>query len=110
MLNKPWITKSILTSIKKRHKLFKSHFLSSDSEKIQQYKFYNNRLNKIKTNAKHACFNTEFALNKTNIKATWKMVDMITSRNKKKKIILTKLLYNSKCYIDKAKICDKLNE
>ena len=49
-------------------------------------------------------------LNKANIKATWKMIDMITSRNKKKKLILTNLLYNSKCYTDKAKICDKLNE
>ena len=38
------------------------------------------------------------------------MIDMITSRNKKKKLILTNLLYNCKCYTDKAKICDKLNE
>ena len=62
MLNKPWITKGILTSIKKRHKLFKSHFLSSDQEKMQEYKSYNNRQNKIKTNAKHAYFNTQFTL------------------------------------------------
>ena len=62
MLNKPWITKGILTSIKKRHKLFKSHFLSSDPEKIQEYKSYSKGLNKIKTNGKHAYFNTQFTL------------------------------------------------
>ena len=43
---------SILVSIKKRHKLFKSHFLSGDPEKIKQYKIYNNKLNKIKATAK----------------------------------------------------------
>ena len=67
-----YVKENILTSIKKRHKLFKSHFLSNDPEKRQQYKFYNNRLNKIKTNEKNAYFNTQFALNKANIKATWK--------------------------------------
>ena len=44
-LKKPWISNSILVSIKKRHKLFKSHFLSGDPEKIKQYKIYNNKLN-----------------------------------------------------------------
>ena len=49
VLNKPWITKGILISIKKRHKLFKSHFLSSDPEKIQQYKPSKQDKNKCKT-------------------------------------------------------------
>ena len=110
ILKKPWITKGILNSIKNRHKLFKSHYLSNDPEKIKQYKSFNNCLNKIKAKVKNEYLNTQFALNKSNIKATWKMIDMIASRNKKKKLILSKLLYNGKCYTDKENICNKLNE
>ena len=40
--------KFYFVSIKKGHKLFKSHFLSGDPEKIKQYKIYNNKLNKVK--------------------------------------------------------------
>ena len=36
-LKKPWISNSILVSIKKRHKLFKSHFLSGDPENNTKY-------------------------------------------------------------------------
>ena len=52
LLKKPWISKCLLVSIKKRHKLFKSHFLCKDPDKIKQYKTYNNKLNKIKEQAK----------------------------------------------------------
>ena len=51
-LKKPWISNCILISIKKRQKLFKSHFLSGDPGKIQYNKTYNNRLNKVKAKAK----------------------------------------------------------
>ena len=30
LLQKPWITKGLLTSIKKKRQMFKSHFLSGD--------------------------------------------------------------------------------
>ena len=52
----------------------------------------------------------EYSKSKNKEVKLWLEYDMITNRNKKKKLILTKLLYNSKCYTDKAKICDKLNE
>ena len=55
-LSKPWITKAILTSIKKRHKLFKTHFLSNNPDKIKEYKIYNNKLNKLKSQAKKNYF------------------------------------------------------
>ena len=53
---KPWISDCILISKKKRQKLLKSHFLSGDPEKIQYYKTYNNRLNKVKAKAKKNIF------------------------------------------------------
>ena len=109
-LNKPWLTKGILASIKKKHKLFKSHFLSNDPDKISEYKAFNNKLNRIKLQAKKNYFDSQFAINKGNIKATWKLIDMIINRGTKKKTLISKLLYNNKSFIEQSSICDKLNE
>ena len=35
-IKKPWITKGLLFSIKKRQKMFRTHFLSKDTEKVKQ--------------------------------------------------------------------------
>ena len=35
---KPWITKGILKSIKLKQKMYRSHFLSHDYEKVTAYK------------------------------------------------------------------------
>ena len=59
LLKKPWISKCLLVSIKMRHKLFKSHFLSKDPDKIKQYKIYNNKLNKLKEQAKKNYFTAQ---------------------------------------------------
>ena len=44
------------------------------------------------------------------MKTTWKLIDMILARNKKKVTSISKLLYNDQCYTDQKTICDKLNE
>ena len=43
---KPWITKGILVTIKKKHKLYKSHFLNGSDVHKQFYKKYANKLTK----------------------------------------------------------------
>ena len=108
-LRKPWISNSILRSIKKRQKLFKTHYLSGDPYKVRQYKIYNNKLNKVKSIAKKNCFEQQFAINKNNIKTTWELIGMIINRDKKKNIDIPKLIYNNKCYVDKLDICNKFN-
>ena len=82
LLKKPWISKCLLVSIKKRHKLFKSHLLSKDPDKIKQYKIYNNKLKKLKDQAKKNYFTAPFNLNKHNIKATWGLIGMLINRKK----------------------------
>ena len=104
------VNKGILASIKKKHKLFKSHFLSNDPDKISQYKAFNNKLNRIKLQAKKNYFDSQFAINEGNLKATWKLIDMIINRGTKKKTLISKLLYNNKSFTDQSSICDKLNE
>ena len=67
---KPWITPAILKSIKKRQKLFSTHFLSNDAIKVSEYKKYNNKLNKIKEASKTNYFKTQFEVYSDNLKTT----------------------------------------
>ena len=39
-LNKPWLTKGILKSVKRKQKMNRTHFLSRDLQKIGEYKQY----------------------------------------------------------------------
>ena len=109
-LRKPWISSAILKSIKKRQKLFTTHFLSNDPNKVKEYKKYNNKLNKIKEAAKTNYFKTQFDMFSDNLKATWKLIGTIINRKKAQHgTLIQKLLYNGKCYNDKASICHQLN-
>ena len=42
---KPWLSDSILKSMKRRQQLFKTRFLSKDLNKVKFYKAYHNKLN-----------------------------------------------------------------
>ena len=108
-LKKPWITNCILVSIKKKQKLFKSHFMSNDPERAKEYKTYKNKLTKIKEIAKKNYFQPQFDMHKGNIKMSWKLIGMLINRKKNKVPHIPKLRYN-KCFTDKLNICDKLNE
>ena len=82
---KPWITPAILKSIKKRQKLFSTHFLSNDPNKVSEYKKYNNKLNKIKEASKTNYFKTQFEMFSDNLKTTWKLIGTIINRKKAKR-------------------------
>jgi hypothetical protein len=89
--------------------MFKSYFLSRDPEKVNQYKRYNNKLNKLKELAKKNYFIAQFNLYKQNTKATWGLIGMLINMKKKSTIFTNKLFYKNRCYTAKQDICDKLN-
>jgi len=72
--------------------MFKTHVLSHGQVKVNFFKKYNNKLNKIKELAKRTYFSAQFYLNKEDIKKTWKLIGMIVNRKKKSNIIIPKLL------------------
>jgi len=109
-LRKPWITSAILKSIKKRQKLFDTHFQSNDPNKVKEYKKCNNKLNKIKEAAKKNYFKTQCDIFSDTLKPIWKLIGTIINRTKLQHgILIRKLLYKGKCYNDKASICHQLN-
>ena len=50
--SKPWITKSIYSSICTKNRRYKSHYILGDETRKHEYKVYANKLTKIKTLAK----------------------------------------------------------
>ena len=69
---KTWITRGLMTSIRKKQKLYKTHFLKgSDSEK-SFYRQYANKLNKLKYISKKIYLNRELEENIHNPRKIWK--------------------------------------
>ena len=56
LFKKPWISRGILKSIKTKHTMYKTHFLSKDPAKVNEFKKYSNRLNHLKSMSKKAIF------------------------------------------------------
>ena len=82
MPRKPWISKCILVSIKKKQKLHKVyHFCGFSKEKLY-YKRCNNLLTKIKTAAKKFYFTKELKLNLHDPSKMWKILREILPSNK----------------------------
>ena len=105
-LKKPWISNAIMTSIKKKQKLFKTHFLSNDQDKIKEYKLYCNKLNKVKELAKKNYFRTTLGCN---LKTTWKLIGVLVNKKSNSQVTIKKLLCDNKCYTHKVSIARKLN-
>ena len=109
-LERPWITKAIIHSIKQKHKLVKTLLYSTDPSKVKEYKAYSNKLNRIIRAAKKNHFSKQFELNKENIKYTWKLISkVISTKTVNNQYTIKKLLRDNIIYIDKQSLCDQLN-
>ena len=79
-MKKPWISNCILVSIERKQKMFKTHYLSHDPDKIKDYKIYSNKLNKIKQIARKKYLESQFEMDKGNIKMTWKLIGTLINK------------------------------
>ena len=109
-LERPWISKAIMHSIKQKQKLVKTHLYSTDPRKVKEYKAYSNKLNRIIHAAKKNYFSEQFELNKESIKNTWKLISqVISTKEVNTQHTIKKLLRDNRIYVDKQSICDQLN-
>ena len=107
-LRKPWITAGILKSIKRKQKMYSSHFLSKDEKKMKEYKTFSNKLNKIKYIAKKNYYQNQFEKNNNNLKKTWGLIGTIINRKSKENCAITEIERNNNRYTDKTDICKQL--
>ena len=99
-LDKPWITNGILTSIKVKQRMYRTHFYSNDTSKVTQYKRYANKLNRIKSISKLRYYNNhaEFDKCKNNLKAKWKIISTLIKRKSKRHLKQTCIIRNYVTY------------
>ena len=74
LLKKPWITKGILTSIKKKSFMFKTHFLYGNASQKLFFKRYSNKLTKIKAMSKRSYFKSKLQNHQGDAKTTWEIL------------------------------------
>ena len=109
-LKKPWISTGILKSIKTKHAMYKTHYLSNNPVKIGEFKSYSNRLNHLKNINKKAYFFKKFDLCKNNLKATWKIIGNLIKRKTKPQTTPQRIVRNNKIYTSNDDIADQFNK
>ena len=84
-LYKPWITKGMKVSIKRKNKLYKRSVSCSESIAIQNYKIYRAVLTKIKIQAKQNYYSDLAVRYGNNKSKTWRLINDISKRKQRTK-------------------------
>ena len=106
---KPWITKGLLTSIKKMRRMFKSYFLSGE-EKKSFYKVYSNKLTKLKTLSKTLYFTSKLDECQKDARKVWNVIRSMLPNSKPIKEIPDSLVTDRGTISDYQNVADKFNK
>ena len=79
----PWISKGLLVSVRNKIKLYKKYMTNPTSYRERKYKEYKNKLNNLIRIAKRTYYDTKFEQSKSDLKTTWKLIEVIKIRKKK---------------------------
>ena len=75
--------------------MFKTHFLSNDISKVDEYRIYLTRLNKLKSQSKTLYCRKHFNLSKNNMNSTRKLIGTLIHCKTKGQSGPTKLIVNN---------------
>ena len=109
-LTKPWITNGILKSIKTKQRMYQTHFLSNDVSKVDKYKIYSNKLNRLKSRGNTLYYHKHFNLCKNNMKSTRKLIGTLIHCKTKGQSDPTKIIVNNQIYTTNSDIVNQLNK
>lgn len=108
--SKPWITNTLLASIKNKQKLYITHFLKGNTEQKSYYKKYANKLNKVKAAAKKKYYEEELKHSQNDTYGTWRIIKSLLSSSNKSSTIPEKVKHNDCLYTDLNDITEQFNE
>jgi len=83
--HKPWITASLSNACKKKNLLYKQFLKYRTEESQLKYKNYKNRLTSILRSSEKLYYADKLVKYKNDLKMTWRTLNEITQRKKKKK-------------------------
>ena len=81
---KPWISRSILQSIKIKNNYYKKYIKKQESFWYERYKYYRNKINMLITKSKKNHLRTLFQENCFNSKKAWNKINEILNRERNK--------------------------
>ena len=81
-LSKPWITKGLLKSVRKKNLLYKRFLANPTSYREKLYKSYKNKLTHSLRVAKRLYYNKKLDEYKSNAKSTWKLLNDLINKKK----------------------------
>jgi len=110
--HKPWITTSILNSVRKKHKLYKKYLSTKSQTSKENYLKYKNKLTKIIRAAEKKYYSDKFCYVKDNIRDTWKLINKVLNETTGSghKPTVTKIKDKNLVVNDPKVIADKFNE
>ena len=77
ILQKPWLTKGLLTSIKTKQMMYKNYFLSGNDLEKSLYKVYANKLTRVKNLSKKLFYHSAIMEQKHDPKKLWKIINSV---------------------------------
>ena len=112
LLQKPWLTPGLLKSISKKRSLFKQFkddkMKNKDSATYEQYKIYNDTINKLKRVCMKDYYQKFFMENFKNSKKIWTGINTLLNRHKKKQNTI--YLEDNGFISDPGKVANKFND
>ena len=107
--SKTWFTKELKNKCKKKFLLYKKFLNHPTSSNKQLYKQYRNTVRNEIRKAKREYYHTLFNRVKNDLKGTWKIINTVLNKTKKKSMC-EKLKKNNVTIDDKQQIADTFNE
>ena len=83
-VRKPWITKGLMKSIKKKNIMYKQFLCSPTSSRECLFKNFRNKLNHLLRIAKREYYDNKLAEYKSNMKFTWRLLNEVINRRSSK--------------------------
>ena len=108
---RPWLSKGLLNSIKRKNKMFRELLKKHDDILAQRYKSYRNVLHRALELSKRNYFLHRFYEHKDSPGRTWQTINELTNLKKNKGVQLEHLLVDDGSIVnDPTEIANKLNE
>ena len=95
-LTKPWISKALLKSIKKKNILYRRFLSNPTSTREISYKNYKNKLSSTLRVAKRNYFDKKFEECKSNMKSTWRLLNEVINKRKTRNSVQSSFIIDNK--------------
>jgi len=104
--SKPWISRELIDCIDRKHSLFRQY--KAGNIQFQEYNAFKNMVTRVVRNAKARYYNEELNRSHKDAKSTWRIVNSLTGRGKRK-VGISELRINDELVQEPLQIAEYFN-